>query len=618
MKKITIAGKTYDIITLDFETYYADDYTLSGKELNTSEYIRDDRFKVHGVGIRKGRRSVRWVSCANVGKELGKINWSKTALLCHNTPFDGFILSHVYGHVPGFYLDTLAMSRACRGHHVRHGLDYVAKDLGLLGKVKRDKLYDTKNKINLTKAESDGLGDYCVDDVNDTLAVFEKMLPHFPEEELRLVDLTCRMFCDPVLLIDTPRVQAELDREISGKVGALLIAGVTPKDLMSNPKFENLLLNAGATVPYKTSLRTGKQAPAFAATDEGFRALLKDLNPKIRNLCNARLKIKSTIGETRAKRFLEAGLDNMPLPVLLKYSGAHTHRWSGDNKMNLQNLVRGGELRRSILAPPGHVLVVADSEQIEARMLAWIAGQLEVTEAFANGDDVYKLAASAIYGKPADQITPDERFLGKVCTLALGYGMGHKKLQATLKQGALGGPPVDMTLGECQYIVNVYRRRNWAIGAFWERMGEVIKDMNSGTEGAVGPLQHGKGFIRLPSGLFLQYYGLHDTVEVNMDGYPTIQTTYLTRLGRTKLYGGLLTENVVQALCRDVIATQMLAISEKYRVVTMTHDEIVCCVPLEQADECYKFMVKTMSTTPVWAKGLPLGAKGGYDVCYSK
>lgn len=538
---VEIDRKKYQIVTLDFETYWDNTYTLSGK-ISTSEYIRDDRFHAHGVGIKIGNGTTLWYTGKNIPLALREINWSKCAMLAHNTAFDGFICSHVYGVKPAVYLDTLSMARAAHGHHMRHNLDTIAKTHGFAGKVKRDALADTKGKQQLTDREERALGAYCVDDVEDTYKIFWKLFDYIPDEELQLIDMTQKMFSDPVLRIDIPRVQKELEKEVGGKAAALLRSGASVEDLMSNEKFAELLRRVGANLPMKISPSTGKPTYAFAKSDLGFQELLQHPNKQVVALAEARLKVKSTIGETRAVRFLEAGKNGMCLPILLNYSGAHTHRWSGGNKMNLQNLKRGGELRRSILAPKGQVIVVADSAQIEARVLAWLAGQTDIIDAFANKKDVYKLMASVIYGVPLDQVTKDQRFIGKICVLGLGYGMGHVKLQQTLKQGTMG-PPVDISLEECRRIVDIYRSRNFNIRNLWKTMNGIIMSMLTGTAGKFGPLLYGKGYIQLPSGLFLQYYGLHGEAEVRHDDLVVQEATYLTRQGRSKIYGGLLTEN---------------------------------------------------------------------------
>lgn len=641
---VEIGGKKYQIVTIDFETYYDKDYTLSGK-INISEYIRDDRFHAHGVGIKIGNGKTLWYTGKNIPLALREIDWSKCAMLAHNTAFDGFICSHVYDIRPAVYLDTLSMARAAHGHHMRHDLDTIAKAHGLAGKVKRDALADTKGKQQLTDKEERALGAYCVDDVDDTYKIFWKLFDHIPDKELQLIDITQKMFSDPVLRIDIPRVQKELEKEVGGKAAALLRSGASVEDLMSNEKFAELLRRVGANPPMKISPSTGKLTYAFAKSDLEFqKLLLQNSNKQVVALAEARLKIKSTIGETRAARFLEAGKNGMCLPILLNYSGAHTHRWSGGNKMNLQNLKRGGELRRSILAPKGHVIVVADSSQIEARVLAWLAGQTDVVDAFKNKRDLYSEFATLVFGYPVDRkkaatnehgqyVNKDghvvkekkdahfpqemEGFVGKVCVLGLGYGMGWKKFQHTLESGAMG-MAVKLSEHQCRVAVNLYRSRNYKIRQLWKTMDGIIASMLTGTHGNFGPLTYGKGYIQLPSGLFLQYYGLHGEAEACYDDLVVNEATYLTRQGRSKIYGGLLTENVVQALARCIIADQMLEISKKYRICTMAHDEIVVVAPKKDADRCLQDMLRIMSTPPEWAHGLPLAAEGGWDVNYSK
>ena len=329
---LVVNKKRYEIVTIDFETFYSKEFTLSGKTINTSEYIRDDRFHAHGVSIKRGNRKTHWYTGKNIALALAEIDWAKSAMLAHNTPFDGFICSHHFKILPAFYLDTLSMARAAHSHHMRHDLNTIAIAHGLAGKTKRAALADTKGKLVLTVAESRALGAYCIDDDEDTYKIFWKLVDNIPDDELRLIDITVRMFCDPVLDVDLPRVRAELEKEIGGKQTALINSGADVVGLMSNDKFAALLAEAGAKLPMKISPSTGKMTYAFAKSDLDFQALSQSSNAEVVALCAARLKVKSTIGETRAVRFLEAGRDGMKLPVMLNYSGAHTHRWSGGNK----------------------------------------------------------------------------------------------------------------------------------------------------------------------------------------------------------------------------------------------------------------------------------------------
>lgn len=613
---ITIKGKELQLVTLDFETYYSQDFTLSGK-MNMSEYVRDERFKAHGVSIKIGAQPTYWVRDRDIASELAKIKWDESALICHNTQFDGFIMSHHYGIVPAFYIDTLSMARGVLGHSTFHNLDTVAKMFGLAGKVRVGALLDTKGKYDLTDDEMEALGAYALDDVDDTEAIFHRMYPYLSDKELRLIDLTIRMFCDPILEVDIGRVHAEYVREGSLKDDSVKRAGVDPSDLSSNIKFAALLKARGVEPPMKESPTTGKQTYAFAKGDLDFQALLQHKDPQVRSLCEARLRIKSSIGETRAQRMLNAGDNGWKLPVALNYSGAHTHRWSGGNKMNLQNLPRGGELRLSILAPEGMHVVVADSAQIEARTLAWLAGQEDIIHAFANKQDVYKLMATRVYGVDLNEVTGDQRFIGKICVLGLGYGMGAAKLQHTLAAGIMG-PPVEFSLEECQRIVNIYRSANYAIKDLWAMGDRIITDMSLGTSGSYGPLEWGAGFIRLPNGMFLQYPDLECEYYETSSGLQRSETTYRSRSGRTKLYGGILIENIVQALARIIVAEQMLECADITRVVTTTHDEIVAVHSICEAPRILERMIDIMSTPLEWCQDLPLSAEGGHARNYSK
>ena len=183
---------------------------------------------------------------------------------------------------------------------------------------------------------------------------------------------------------------------------------------MSNQIFVKILETVGVEPPMKTSLRTGKETYAFAKTDKEFTALLDHPNPKVQTLVAARLGTKSTIEETRTENLMKVA-DRGALPIMLNYYGAHTGRFSGGDKLNLQNLPRNGAIRKAITAPEGHVLVACDSSQIEARMVAYIAGQDDLVQAFREGRDVYSEFASEVYGKKVTKDDKVQRFVGKTC-----------------------------------------------------------------------------------------------------------------------------------------------------------------------------------------------------------
>ena len=612
------------VVTVDFETYFDADYTL--RKMNTSSYIRDARFKPHMAGIKIGRRPVKVYSGKKLTDALKAIDWSTHALLCHNTAFDGLILSHHFGVVPYLYLDTLSMARGLHSNDIGAGLDEVARFYGVGNKIP-DVLDSSKGVRDLDKTLYAKMAEYCAEDVRLTFDIFLQMLTLYPAKELRLIHHTIKMFCDPVLKVDTLRVEKELAREIKSKEDLLVrvSGGITDleqarKVIASNESFADLLRAEGITPPTKISPTTKKEVYAFAKTDLDFTALSEHPDERVRDLVDARLAVKSTIGETRAGRFLEAGKNGWSLPVLLNYYGAHTGRWSAGNKMNMQNLPRGGELRLSILAPKGHQLVVADSGQIEARVNAWISGQDDLLEAFAaqsddSPTDVYTKFASTIYGREITKKDKLERFIGKIGVLGLGYSMGAAKLQTTLALGTMG-PAVFLELDMCQKIVNLYRRMNFKIVAFWKICDGIIQDMIAGRSGKYKCLRWEKERIWLPNGMSLKYPDIR--AKMGDNGYA--EYCYTRKGVEAKVYGGLLCENIVQALARIIIGDQLLELADGrgYRVVTTTHDEVVCCVRTASANKCFKTMLKVMTTPPEWCADLVLSAEGGWAENYSK
>lgn len=612
------------VVTVDFETYFDADYTL--RKMNTSSYIRDARFKPHMAGIKIGRRPVKVYSGKKLTDALKAIDWSTHALLCHNTAFDGFILSHHFDVVPYLYLDTLSMARGLHSNDIGAGLDEVAQFYRVGNKI-ADILASSKGVRDLDKELYAKMAEYCAEDVRLTFEIFQFMLAVFPANELRLIHHTIKMFCDPVLKVDTPRVEKELAREIKSKEDLLVrvSGGITDleqarKVIASNESFADLLRAEGITPPTKISPTTKKEVYAFAKTDLDFTALSEHPDERVRDLVDARLAVKSTIGETRAGRFLEAGKNGWSLPVLLNFYGAHTGRWSAGNKMNMQNLPRGGELRLSILAPKGHQLVVADSGQIEARVNAWISEQDDLLEAFAaqsddSPTDVYTKFASTIYGREITKKDKLERFIGKIGVLGLGFAMGAAKLQTTLALGTMG-PAVFLELDMCQKIVNLYRRMNFKIVAFWKICDGIIQDMIAGRSGEYKCLRWEKERIWLPNGMSLKYPDIR--AKMGDNGYA--EYCYTRKGVEAKVYGGLLCENIVQALARIIISDQLLELADGrgYRVVTTTHDEVVCCVRTASANKCFKTMLKVMTTPPEWCADLVLSAEGGWAVNYSK
>ena len=619
------------IITLDFETYWAQGYTL--RKQTTEEYIRDSRFEIIGVAVKVDDAKTEWFTGTHeeLKVSLAKYDWANAVLVCHNTMFDGAILKWILDIEPELYIDTLSMARACHGIDVGGSLASLAikYDIG----VKGTEVIGAKEK-RLSDFSSKDLalyGDYCINDVELTYTLYKILIADYPYTELSLIDMTLRMFIFPVLKVDDAMLVDRLE-EVRNDKQVMLNSlkdklncdtdEEVRKKLASNKQFAELLVELGIKPPMKISKTTGKEAFALAKTDIGFIELSEHEDVFIQQLCAVRLGTKSTIEESRLERFIGIGERNKGyLPIPLKYYGAHTGRWSGMDSINAQNLPSRDKkkkaLKNSITAEDGYVVINCDSSQIEARVLAWLAGQDDVVEQFANNEDVYSIFASKIYSKPISKANPVERFVGKTCILGLGFGTGAAKLQHTLQTQP---PGADLTLEECEDIVKLYRNTNDKIISLWKDGDDVIKDLadweytNFATKEVVSKdpywygkhecLQITKEGIRLPNGLYIKYPQLH----LNTDEAKSYHA-YKSRTGMKSIWGGALVENVVQALARIIVGEQMILINERYRPALTVHDAAVCVVPIDELEAAEKYIVDIMSKPPAWAKGLPIACE---------
>lgn len=623
-------------IVLDFETMYDKQYSLS--KLTTESYIRDSRFQTIGFGYTIDDGDPVWVSGSDdfITMALHSLDIPNSYLVCHNMAFDGAILNWRYDIKPKYYFDTLSMARPITGQTVGGSLAKLAQLFGLGEKGTEVINALGKRRSDFTPQELHQYGEYCKNDVVLTRLLFQILRKYNPTKELFVQDLMLRMFIDPVLELDADVLTTHLHsvRRKKQELMAKIDASIGRDALMSNPKLAAVLTKLGVTPPTKISARTGKETYAFGKTDQAFKDLLDHPNPAVQAVVAARLGVKSTLEETRTESFLGIA-ERGPLPILLNYWGAHTGRASGGDKMNLQNLPRGGALRKSIVAPEGHSLIAVDSAQIEARVVAWLAGQDDLVEDFRNGVDIYSKFASDVYGRPVDrkrkeidpvtgkEFNPDkvEGFVGKTCILGLGYGMGPDKFKATLKIG-MGGISVDMPLEEARNTVNLYRAKYSAIAQLWSDAQAALVLAARGYEAEFGvgiQLKFTPDGIHLPNKTMIRYPNLRwDPVERNY--------LYDGRYGPVKIYGGKVVENVVQALARIVVFDQMAKIAQviqpfdksgrRHRVVLTVHDEVVAVVPDDYAQGALEIMVSTMKEPPSWAPDLPISCEGDVGKSY--
>ena len=596
-----------NILTIDFETYYSRDFSLT--KSTTEEYVRSDLFEVIGVAVKENDNDAVWFSGSHseVSAFLNKFDWVNSFALAHNAMFDGAILTWRFNIQPMAWLDTLSMARATDGLEVGNSLAKLV-DRYALGK-KGTEVLDAlgKRRQDFSPSELNAYGGYCKNDVELTYKLFMVLVQRFSKSELQLISLTTKMFSEPVLQLNTPLLEQHL-MQVQSRKEKLLAQCIANKDtLMSNPKLAELLIKMGVEPPMKESPANGKLTYAFAKNDEEFKALMEHPDERVQAIIAARLGTKSTLEETRTQRFINISMRGR-MPVPLRYYAAHTGRWGGDDKLNLQNLPRKSLLKDSIIAPKGYVLIDADSSQIEARIVAWLSGQNDLVTAFERQEDVYKIMASAIYGKNESEIEASERFVGKTTILGAGYGMGHNKFGIQLKTFG-----VEIADEEAARIISVYRQTYPHIPRLWKEANSSLDALRQGKTTTVGHQPQAlsvteSGFL-LPSGLHLNYADLQE----GDDGY-----TYKSRRGRIKIYGGKVVENVCQALARCVIGEQMLKISQKYKVALTVHDAVMAVVKEEEQDEAVAYVQECMTWRPSWAKTLPLACEIGVGKSYGE
>ena len=608
------------LVFLDLETYYTNDYSL--RKISIPEYILDARWETQGIAVKEGLAGKPyWVDGPDVPKLLQDIGTDVVAI-SHNALFDATVLSWKYNYVPRVYACTLSISRATLGHTLRSvSLHSVATFLklggktGALAKVIGYTLADIKAIPSLYR----DFVDYGLNDVELCAGIYHKQVVEgeFPIEELAVIDLIIRASTTPVFRLNLNILHEHLRTVIANKEYLLnRVAGLDRRDLLSNQKFAELLLAYGVEPPMKISLTTGKETYAFAKTDVAFLDLLEHPNPSVQAIVAARLGIKTTIEETRTKRFIAIGNLTVEaiMPVPLGYGHAHTHRLGGEWKINMQNLGRNSPLRTALEAPPGYVVLTVDASQIEARLGAWLAGCKKLLAQFANKEDIYSSFASEVFGYPVIKGKHlKERYIGKSSVLGLNFGMGYLKFMnsiATKSETDLGERIV-LTDEESLRIVNLYRSTYSEIPTFWRVLDNAIYTLDgAGLPLQLGPVLVVQGKIILPSlegkvgeGLALHYHNLRQTDGGWMFDYGGVPK---------KLYGAKLLENLCQALDRVIVFGAALRLRRRlapYTLALQAHDENVFCVRQEHAGEAQRIMLEEMTRQPPWALTLPLAAE---------
>ena len=665
-----------DLITLDWETYYAQDYTLSS--MTTEAYVRDHRFEEILCSFKINDTKAFWLLPDRAADFIqNDIDWANTALICHHSHFDGLILSHHHGVKPAMHIDTLSMARILDGPKAGNSLHDLCIRHGIGTKGDYVTFAKGKHLADFDASEIREYGQYGINDVEKTYLLAQIFLEQMPLEELQIIDTVIRCFTEPVFVGDEAKLRGAVVSEKQRKIDMLRKlsldcphcagagckkcdeTGVDKKTIGSNEKLVELFRALGAEPGQKRGKDnpdgTPKMIWAFAKTDPAMQELLEDEDEAVRLVAEARIAVKSSIVETRAERFADMA-SRGPMPVYISYGAAHTFRMGGGDKMNWLNISSKHNENRpelsviaaSVQAPPGHMIVSADSGQGEARITAWLAGQQDLVEAFAQGRDVYSEHASTIYGRPVNRKKVKEDFipgqLGKIQILGYGFGMGWAKSSMELLKGTLGAPPIQFKIEDMQTLgvdptkflnnpkkvqqvaempsrlelndrlvhcavtnalVDRYRLKMGRIVAYWGLMDQVINAMIEGREmvfGAHGVMRTAKDKIWMPNGLAMRYDGIERD--------PTGQASYFNGRERIKIHGAKIVENTVQCLHYIIVSRQLLDIGKLLRVALTTYDDVCCVVSEEAAQEALQFMCEALSKTPEWAAGLPLIGEG--------
>ena len=646
-------SKPYErLIVLDYETAWGRGVKLGFSCQTNEEYLRDPRFKAWGLCWKDygDPLPATWIRGRDIEKWAKDFDWSKTAVIAQNALFDVSILAWVYGCHPAFIFDTLSMGRAVRGVEAGNSLKKMAEDFGL--EPKGEGLSSSENYLDeLPFHVEQELADYCRHDVYLCEEIFKRLVDGYPASELRLIDMTLKMYTQPRLVLDEQMLFQAIEEERTTREELLAQLKVDDAQLASNPKFADILVKLECRVPYKKSKTTGKQTLALAKNDALFQALLHGDKEDVRLLCEARLRVKSTTERTRAQRFLDIS-SRGALPVPLAYYGASTGRWTAakGSAINMQNLKRGSFLRKAIMAPDGYALVVGDLSQIEPRVLAWLSDYDEMLGIFRAGGDPYAAFGAQMFNIPGmtKDSHPDLRQSAKSALLGAGYGLGWASFATQLLTGFLGAPPVryDMEFAKklgvtkefiekflswddnvtkleeiphtcttkellihaaaSKKIIDIYRATAHPVVSFWEMCGNLLESaLYGGKEFRYKCLIFRKGEIELPNGMKLLYPDLR--TEKDEKG----RSQYVYGPDATKLYPGKITNNVTQGVARIVMTDGMLRVSKRYPVVGTVHDEQILMVPEDEAVEALEWVLAQMTMEPKYLPGIPLSAEGG-------
>jgi hypothetical protein len=666
---LALAGFPIDVLVLDFETYFDAEYNMD--KLSGVEYIMDPRFEVLGLGIQTlGQSEVRdFLTPTEVPAYLASMapHIERYTVVGQHLPFDALILRERYNITPKHTVDVIDLSRHLDARD-RHGLEHLAKKYHAPTPKGDTTQFKGLHWTGMSKVQRAALRDYCLNDVDIETYLFETLLPHltWPEVELRIAAQTLRQYLVPQIKTDSDLgrrlivdMQAELQRPVD-EINALGVRNITPprrtrkghvpptvkpvtvKDISKDTTFLSLLravLPAGEYVPMKQG--KNKLIPALAKTDTQLDFLFSHPSSVVRALMGARKATDSWPTHiSRVRKLLaQAAARGGYMGAPLRYYGAHTGRWSGAGGVNFQNfgahdvdpLVK--DVGQMLTVPEGHTFGTGDLSQIEARIVAWFAGQEDLLEAFAQTRDIYsEFAQEHIYHKEVRKPTKDDppelaktlkirRDVGKETILGAGFGMGGStfydrcRQKPSLKDAFVTG---DLSMQLCSRAIAVYRQRFPMIVKFWSEVEKAWR--------FVARYCYQRAVVS-HNGRALTFWNENGTVVVQLPSsrclfYPhaTVAADGQCRYHWGHVYGGAITENVVQATARDVFALGLLRMEDAgFNLLFSVHDQAICLLRNDgTAEDQLAEMHRLQCVVPSWVGGLPVAVEGELTRAYHK
>lgn len=702
-EQLVKAGFPTTVLVIDFESYYGDDLILDTTKkggVSIAEYIGHENFEITGCGFGymdpEEEKGVPWfVPKPLLGSQISllKLQHGKdlegVTVVAKNCKFDILILAVKFGIYPKFTIDCDDLTRTYDSR-MKKSMKVAAPLFGIGVKGETAQFKNLHYDQIVEQGLLNKLEEYTLNDIDIEQQWIEKLLPivDCPDVELPLATHTLKLYTKPVLdfdfelcdyLISNMKLEIEkalcdvapwvmeevgftedeIDSAFEMGVWVEIVSDIISKDLRFVPLLQKALPK-GQEIPWKEGKASALKKdgtpnnmallmgvgriPAIAKNDDGCKWLIAHSDPTVSALMTARQALNSWPSHikrlTSMKNQARASFGKFRVP--LRYHGAHTGRWSGEEKLNVTNLGGTGrgkaisklisKVRHTLRAPIGHTLVLVDAAQIEARNLAWYAGQEDLIELFRTDGDPYSDLASTIFQckvwKWQDGDTEEfpgqkgkvkiYRGFGKDAILGCGYGMGWLKFYNNCLQNDVLRPLFDSGEYDEDFIkglIKTYRTKYSCIPEFWRNVEKAWRkatkfrmEVECGKLLFDRPKMGTTTYITLPSGRRLRYR--HATVNRKDE----------LRHQHGTLWGGSITENIVQATCRDLLARWILGVEEVtgVRVVHHVYDEIITAPLKSSAELVMEQMINIMSHGPAWADGMPLGAEGQICEHYTK